>query len=191
MPEYVRDKLYERLFQPWVLPPPEWSKANEDWVRVDTITRLPWHGRVLDFGAGDGTLAAMVCSRNPLVFRVDLVEHDHTQVTRAMLRWKDWPLFENNKWRENEFDGALCCEVLEHLTEKDAEAVLLDIKKALRPDAQFCVTVPCAGGSREHYPGHIRSFPQFALRDELDRLGFGKVVEAKIDNLWWMAVCLA
>lgn len=191
MSEYVPDRLYERLFQPWRFRAPDWPLCQEDWTRVDTITRFPWCGSLVDFGSGDGTLAAMVCSRNPLVYRVELVEQDASQTMKALHRWKEWPLYEAHNWTTLDYDGALCCEVLEHLTPEEGERVLLDIKRALKPGAMICATVPCAGGSRDMYPGHIRSFDEFALRDELDRLGFGKIVSFRIDRIWYGVTALA
>jgi 2-polyprenyl-3-methyl-5-hydroxy-6-metoxy-1,4-benzoquinol methylase len=195
--DYAPDHLYERLFQPWTLPESEWPLCKEDWARVDAVTRLPWKGHLLDFGAGDGTLAAMVCSRNPLVRRIHCYEADEERIGRAQSLWDnetEWPLdFDLPPITVGHFDGALCCEVLEHLKKKDARDVLSEIHSAMKPGAMLCVTVPKAGGSREKYPGHIRSFTAMDLMACLRNAGFTKFSggEANISDIWWMAVCHA
>ena len=121
--EYVPDRLYQRLFQSWTLPESEWPECKQDWSRVDAVCALPWKGTIIDFGSGDGTLAAMVCSRNPLVGFVAGVEQDIEQRSAANNLWlgRGWnvqayPTIGN---RQRQFDGALCCEVLEHLTPEE------------------------------------------------------------------------
>jgi 2-polyprenyl-3-methyl-5-hydroxy-6-metoxy-1,4-benzoquinol methylase len=193
--EYVPDKLYQRLFQPATLPAPDWALAREDWARVDAISWLPWKGSLLDFGSGDGTLAAMVCSRNPLVYRVELVEQDAAQTAKALLRWKDWPLHETHNWTTLEYDGALCCEVLEHLTPDAGHQVLCDIKRVLKPGAMLCVTVPNVAGPRATYPGHIREFDISQFARTVADAGFtiedGDAIGGKIIPVWFMAVARA
>ncbi len=189
---YVPDRLYERLFAPWKLRSAEWPLCKEDWARVDAITRLPWAGSLLDFGAGDGTLAAMVCSRNPAVTRIDMVESDSAQATKALLRWKEWPLFEAHQWLERRYDGALCCEVLEHMDAKQAHVTLQRIHRVLRPGGTLCVTVPHRGGSRADYPGHVRQFVRYSLGEDLEHAGFTlESTGGLIGNIWLLALARA
>lgn len=195
--DYVPDKLYERLFKPWDLHPSEWPLCKEDWERVDAVTRLPWRGNLLDFGAGDGTLAAMVCSRNPNVQEVTCLEQDTFQHSKAYRLWAEWPLrfFAHGCRWEQYFDGALLCQTLEHLTPEDGMGVLNDIKKALKPGGLFCVTVPHSAGPRASYPGHIREFNAATLRADLEEAGFtvddGDTIGGKIIPVWILAVCHA
>lgn len=190
-PEYVPDRLYERLFQPWTLPESEWPLCREDWARVDAITRLPWWGTLLDFGAGDGTLAAMVCSRNRAVDRVYCVEQDEAQLDKQVVLWGEWPLRQKRPSYLascEPHDGALCCEVLEHMTQEEGHQVLCDIKRVLKPGAILCVTVPEYRGSRAEYPGHIRKFSIGELSDDLLRAGFKTMDEERITgDIWLMA----
>jgi 2-polyprenyl-3-methyl-5-hydroxy-6-metoxy-1,4-benzoquinol methylase len=198
------DQLYARLFQPWTLPEEDWPLCQEDWQRVDAITRLPWTGRVVDFGAGDGTLGAFVMSRNPRT-SVLAVEQDETQRTAIRKRWPDHPWVSvvhdlseihhvvmpcpcDSKW-----DGAICCEVLEHLTPDDGHQALCDIKRVLKPGAMLCVTVPHLNRSRAHHPGHIRFFNADLLCDAVTQAGFSPTevgdIEGRRDLPWiW---CLA
>jgi 2-polyprenyl-3-methyl-5-hydroxy-6-metoxy-1,4-benzoquinol methylase len=192
-PEYVPDHLYERLFTPWVLPESEWPLCKEDWARVDAVTALPWTGWVLDFGSGDGTLAAMVRARNPLVSGVQLVEKDDEQRVLAYNRWLDWVC--NKTEPPHEYDGALCCEVLEHMTPEEGHQVLCNIKRVLKPGGMLCVTVPNQAGPRATYPGHIREFTVAELARTITDAGFtvkdGDAIGGKIIPVWFMAVARA
>ena len=194
MPEYVPDHLYERLFQPWTLPRDEWALCEEDWARVDAITRLPWRGKILDFGGGDGTLAAMVCSRNPFVVGVHGIDADDAQNAACRKRWGGWPITRDRFPAPLAgYDGALCGEVLEHLTPEDGHLVLTGIKRELAPGAMLCVTVPYADGPRAEYPGHIRTFTWKQLGSTLRDAGFtlDEMRSRDISTIWLMAVCHA
>jgi 2-polyprenyl-3-methyl-5-hydroxy-6-metoxy-1,4-benzoquinol methylase len=200
-PEYVPDHLYERLFQPWTLPESEWPLCKEDWARVDAITALPWEGHLLDFGAGDGTLGALVCSRNPRVEGMKLIECDDERYARARALWFDWPIVPGNFSAAMEsgwgqiYDGALCCEVLEHMTPDEGHKVLCDIKRVLKPGAMLCVTVPNQAGPRAAYPGHVREFTVAELARTVADAGFtiedGDAIGGKIIPVWFMAVARA
>ena len=177
----VPDRLFSRLFQPWTLPESEWPLCKEDWSRVDAICDLPWTGRVLDFGSGDGTLAAMVCARNPLVMFVDGIDtypnyRARTQWAKSRMlgRWSRIPALRAH------YDCALCCEVLEHLTPEEGHAALVAIKAVLKPKGFLCVTVPYRGGSRAIYPGHIRTFSKTSLMNDVRAAGFRGVSEYTI-----------
>jgi hypothetical protein len=197
--DYVPDHLYERLFQPWTLPEAEWPLCKEDWARVDAITRLPWKGQIVDVGAGDGTLGAMVCSRNPLVSDWIPSERDPESLNAIFRCWAGWPLHCSctggaPRWTTKRFlDGALCCEVLEHLNDKDGREILSDLKRVMKPGAMLCVTVPWESGSRAVYPGHIRQFSWALLGKELREAGFTLDEKLSIDikGIWLMAVCHA
>lgn len=195
-PDYVPDHLFMRLFTPWLLPGNERALCAEDWARVNAITTLPWWGELLDFGSGDGTLAAMVCSRNPAVEKVYCVEKDDALIDLSL---KIWPfhtqLRHKHRITESDFDGALCCEVLEHLTPEEGHKVLCDIKRVLKPGAMLCVTVPNQAGPRAAYPGHVREFTVAELARTVADAGFtitdGDAIGGKVIPVWFMAVARA
>jgi SAM-dependent methyltransferase len=172
--DYVPDKLFARLFQPWTLPEAEWPLCREDWERVNLIASLPWMGTLLDFGAGDGTVAAMVCSRNPRVKGILCVEQDVTLRDRAWFWHRQfWPIrVEPTLPTEGTYDGALCCEVLEHLTSAAGVLLLKDIHAVLKPGGMLCVTVPHKARSRATYPGHITDFTTDRLLEVVRAAGF-------------------
>lgn len=176
--EYVPDRLCQRLFQPWTLPKDEHPLCREDWRRVDAICdAVEWHGMIMDFGCGDGTLAAMVCSRNPSVWRVDGFDLDANQVRKARGMWTQWPA----KFQHvtavagvpaGIYDGALCCEVLEHVDEAKGLDILQQIRGVLKPGGALLVTVPNGIGARADYPGHVRTFDRVSLAESVKRAGF-------------------
>jgi 2-polyprenyl-3-methyl-5-hydroxy-6-metoxy-1,4-benzoquinol methylase len=194
--EIVRDHLYERLFRPWALPKAEWPLCPQDWARVDAITALSWSGRVLDVGSGDGTLAAMIASRNPNVSEIVCVEPDWDQQTRIIDLWMatGWPLNTIDTMDRADagpYDCLLCAEVIEHTDEDEALALLARARKLLKPGALCCVTVPHCKGSRADYPGHVRRFDSAILRNELEAAGLDVEWISGIDGIWLMAVAHA
>jgi SAM-dependent methyltransferase len=155
--DHIPDRLYDRLFRPWALPASVWPLCKEDWQRVYAVCAHPWAGDVLDVGSGDGTLAALVCSRNPLVGRMTCVEPDGAQRARGLLRWAGWPitwLAELPEAVASPFDGLLCCEVLEHVSRATGIDLLTRAVRLCRPGARVCVTTPDSTGSRAVFPGH-------------------------------------
>lgn len=193
-PEYVPDHLYARLFKPWILPESEWPLCREDWQRVDAICALPWKGHLLDVGSGDGTLAAMVLSRNPLAECVTAIEPDRHQHERALRHWGAWKIGMRADIPAGPFDGALCCEVLEHLTPDDGLALLTQIKAACKPGAMVCLTVPYDLGTRADYPGHVRRFHDNTFLTLIEAAGLSLMGYQAIpqgEPIWLMAVCHA
>jgi SAM-dependent methyltransferase len=204
MNQNIPDHLFSRLFQPWTLPESEWPLCKEDWARVDAITALPWQGRVLDVGSGDGTLGAMVVARHPEVEYIQRIEPDPQQIPQTgWMCGRYWPVSTSfHACLERHFDGALCCEVLEHLTPEAGLALLKQIKTACKPGARVCVTVPCCDGSRAHYPGHIRLFEQEAIELVIKKSGLrldwcggvftpGVFTTYPAPPIWWMVSCHA
>lgn len=193
--DYVPDHLYERLFQPWKLSAVELPLCKEDWQRVDAITALPWAGMLMDFGAGDGALAAMVMSRNPAVKTVWAVERDKSQWRRIYKRWEDWRIYVTDAIYGRAYDGVLCCEVLEHLSAEDGHDALCRIREAMKPGGMLCVTVPHAAGPRATYPGHVRQFTASELKHTLNAAGFvvddGDTIGGKDVPVWLMALAHA
>lgn len=198
--DYVPDRLYARLYQPWTLPESEWPLAKEDWDRVMAITALPWHGRVLDVGSGDGTLSALLCSRNPKVSDVACFEPDIAQGNRMLEFW-GWRWKKLGRYDEfphdypGPFDCALCAEVLEHLTPEDGAALLKQIRGVMQPGGMLVVTTPIPGGSRAVYPGHINVMGYPRLRSMLHAAGFdareSEYIPARGDAIWLLVVAHA
>ena len=196
---YVPDHLFARLFLPRTLPESEHPLCREDWARVKAICALPWHGRLLDVGSGDGALAGMVCGLNALVTHIDCYEPDPVQKdvwNPFVYGWMiDWHVGMFKPKEGVAYTGALCCEVLEHVSPSDGLQILSNIKQACAPGAMICVTVPFSGGSRATYPGHIQKFTGDSLRAMLINAGLGEprlsFIRPNPDKhaTWIMAVC--
>lgn len=162
--ESVPDRLYERLFTPRALPQEDWPLCREDWARVEFVSGLAWRGQILDVGSGDGTLGAMVAARNPLVRYVRGVETHLGSIKKAQHLWADQTMTASADWPDGPlFHGALCCEVLEHLSVADGDALLKRIKSQMLPGAMVLVTVPHEYGSRASYTGHVTRYDAVSL----------------------------
>jgi predicted SAM-dependent methyltransferase len=128
------------------------------------------------------------------VEKVVCVEKDDAQIDLAQ---KLWPFHTHLRWKHvicgEDYDGALCCEVLEHMAPEDGHKILRDIKRVLKTGAMLCVTVPWESGSRAVYPGHITMFSWALLGKMLREAGFtlDEKQSTDIKGIWLMAVCHA
>ncbi len=150
---------------------------------------------VLDVGAGDGRVSAMLLQRGHAIIGLDWAVGPlrdfpgHRVVCDLRARW---PL-------RTRVDGAICCEVLEHLTDKEAESVIDQLSAFTMKG--FLVTVPanedlrlltvtCPNcSSPYHIYGHVRSFPDYRAIDRLvGRKGtLNRHVVAGRRASWWLA----
>jgi SAM-dependent methyltransferase len=173
---YVPDRLYDRLFRPWKLPIEDRALCVEDWWRVAYVCAVPHAGSMVDIGSGDGTLAAMVCSRRPDVTHMLCVEPDDRQAALIGERWKGWPIWQvvahTLEIPDARHDGVLLCEVLEYCTLADGVALLAEAARIVRPGGRLTVTVPDPQGSRAIYPGHITLLNADQWRPLLADAGF-------------------
>src|SRR4051795_13597037 len=131
----------------------------------------------LDFGVGDGRLAAEIEATR-------LVGVDVSQVAldRARKRLPDAELVlvepdEPLPFADNEFDLVTCIETLEHM--RDVQLALSEIRRVLRPGGRLALTTPASARWRVLFRGvehpfspHIRSFTRRSLRTILEAMGF-------------------
>jgi len=139
-----------------------------------TLALVPdtWHS-VIDVGCGDGRVSSSLLKRGCRVVGIDWSSDSvarfpgekHVCDIRA-----EWPISEM-------FDGAICCEVLEHLTPADAARVITQIRTHVRKG--FLLTVParevleentvaCCQCRRDyHVWSHIQRFDEFG---DVDRM---------------------
>jgi SAM-dependent methyltransferase len=96
------------------------------------------------------------------------------------------------------FDKVICAEVLEHIPEY--QAVLLEIKRVLKPGGQFATSVPrfgpewiCWQLSDEYHEvpgGHVRIFRKRALRETIEAIDMVCYDEHWAHGLhspyWWL-----
>ncbi len=128
---------------------------------------------IVDVGAGDGRISNILISRGVKIVGVDWsaesLKHFSGQKIVTDIR-SSWPTVDV-------FDGAICAEVLEHLTSDDTSQVLKNIRHHVR--SGFLITVPANEelsvnmmschecGSNFHIWGHLRAFNSFEDVDEM------------------------
>lgn len=127
-----------------------------------------------------GTLLDVGCGQMPYK---TLVTSFPSQVTQYIgLDFEENPIHKNNPdivWQQgkipladNAIDCILCTEVLEHCS--NPKAVLLEIKRVLKPGGLFFFTVPFLWPLHEVPYDHYRYTP-FALESLLNQSGFAQI----------------
>ena len=157
------------------------------------FSRLP-PGRVLDFGGGQGEIAAMVQARGHDVTVMDL-DAEHLEVARASgLKTIQGDEDALDDMKET-FDYAILSHVVEHV-QCPHEKLLPRIHNRLKPGGKAVVAVPNVARLRNraglwlgHFSDgmvyqHVRFFTQFTLRSELTKGGFRVVEEIPFSYDW-------
>jgi ubiquinone/menaquinone biosynthesis C-methylase UbiE len=144
---------------------------------VDFVGSLAPADRALDFGVGDGRVAAEIETIKLVGADVSQVALDRatTRLPQAelVLVEPDQPL----PFADNEFDLVTAIETLEHV--RDVQLALSEIRRVLRPGGRLALTTPASARWRllfrgvEHpFSPHIRSFTRRSLRTTLETMGF-------------------
>lgn len=144
-------------------------------IRIrETADLVPSHWlHVVDVGCGDGRVSRELIARGHKVFGIDWsnnsLKHFQGEKMVCDIR-KAWPM-------EMHFDGAICCEVLEHLSPSEAAQVVQQIQANTRLGCLVTVPacepyranlVPChACGKDYHIWGHRQVFGNFG---DVDRM---------------------
>ncbi len=119
-------KKYERC---WSVPEYRKYSPGANMVRPFLEIVNPWHGRVIDFGCGDGQASVKLAD---LGFKV--VGVDHVDARRKGKR--KYHFIQKNLW--DPFDDGLraeygfCCDVMEHIPEEKVDDVLKNILSCVR-----------------------------------------------------------
>lgn len=140
----------------------------------ETVAMVPtdWR-RVVDVGCGDGRVSRELIRRGFAVVGIDWsaksVAHFPGETRVCDIR-ECWPFSEP-------FDGAICCEVLEHLGPDEAAKVVANLKAFCRQG--FLITVPArevisanvaicqACGKEYHVWGHCQRFNSYEDVDDM------------------------
>jgi SAM-dependent methyltransferase len=137
---------------------------------VDEIVAAgPGHGRILDFGAGIGTLARGMRARG---FNVDCVEPDAAQ--RAEVEAAGFRCYTGiADVPASTYDYIYSSNVLEHID--DDVAALRALHRTLKPAGTLLLYVPAFGilfTINDKVLGHHRRYTGKMLRERLTRAGF-------------------
>jgi SAM-dependent methyltransferase len=135
---------------------PHWSYAPIYARKLAWLDRLfegiPREARILDVGAGEGSMVERYRGRGYDVLGVDSAYESET-VRRADLL--------SLPFEAESFDVALCLDVLEHVELLDQEKAISEIARVMRPGARLFLTVPNLA--------HLHSRLRFLLTGKLTR----------------------
>lgn len=148
-------------------------------------------GTVLDFGAGDGDLVALLLERG---YRVSAYEPSEVRQKALTSRFDQHPQFGGivGSADARAFDAVILCEVIEHILDEEFDNVLRRVERLTAPDGVVIITTPNnedleLGMSYDpltntvfHKWQHVRSFTAQSLAETVRRYGFDEVVTHQI-----------
>ncbi len=152
---------------------------------------LPMSSKILDFGAGDGDLAKLLCARNLKVAAYE-PSAERAQLLEAKMAGIDF-LGIVNADSNAAFDVVLMIEVIEHILDEDLDDCLKHICSLMRPGGMLIVTTPnnedldlnmvyCPiSNTLFHRWQHVRSFTQQSLVHLLQKFGLREIVTHQIE----------
>ena len=162
-----------------VIPPTPWGETEirgpvhlfrERLMLRMFLPMLSRGGRVLDAGCGSGSLAMDLCKAG---FRVDAVEFSSAfseMVRHKMARYGSESRLTIQRasvtelpFDDGEFDGLVCGEVLEHVTEDQGGdlAALREFSRVLKPGAPCVATAPLnpkLWDRSDEWAGHVKRY---------------------------------
>lgn len=137
---------------------------------------------ILDIGAGTGALVKELEKKNFKAFGIDPVPKN-AKVQKGSIGKTGFP--------RNSFNTIFCSEVIEHLSNRQIDEGIIEIKKVLIENGNLIITVPfdedlednsftCPNcNHRFHKFGHLQSFTKERIRLLLEENGF-KIIFLKI-----------
>ena len=146
--------------------------------------------RVLDVGCGSGVFANRLAELGAQVTAVDSnaesVEYGERVFARDNLKFRRG-LLDELGLPDHSFDSAVCLEVVEHVQPAQTDALLADLRRALRPGGRLLLTTPNYRGlwplvewASDRFGDnapmregrHITFFHRARLREHLESAGF-------------------
>jgi SAM-dependent methyltransferase len=143
------------------------------------IDKLPRIKRILDIGFGDGFLLKILSDKYD-VYGIDFIE-ENISMTQKSTGLGDRLKFGNISkipFEDNYFDLVISTEMFEHLSEKEMESGLEEIKRVLKQNGYLIATTPynedlckkttcCPNcGCKFHIWGHQQSFNDSNLKSK-------------------------
>jgi 2-polyprenyl-3-methyl-5-hydroxy-6-metoxy-1,4-benzoquinol methylase len=104
---------------------------------------------ILDAGCGSGMLAALLARDNPSI-RVTGVDNNDQAISFCRGQWKDLPnirfiqsqIDDLGQLKDESFDGIAFLEVIEHIAEQQAQNVLAEFYRLLKPNGKLVISTP-------------------------------------------------
>jgi SAM-dependent methyltransferase len=139
------------------------------WLADTAVRHMPREGRILDFGAGTGTLTRLLQARG---LNILAMEPDATQAAQLSQRGLD-VVSDLSEVAESSLAGIVTFNVLEHI--EDDVSVMQALRNRLRPGGRLMVYVPAFPllySSMDRKVGHVRRYRRQALVSRLQQCGF-------------------
>jgi len=128
-------------FVPWAKEP---AVAYEHLHRYLWVSTLVTGKRVLDLASGEGYGANFLAERAGSVLGVDIdpsaVQHAAAKYLKPNLQFLQGSITSVPVPESGSFDVIVCFEAIEHI--EDQEALMLEVRRLLRPDGVFVVSTP-------------------------------------------------
>ncbi|MCK1422384.1 glycosyltransferase [Bradyrhizobium sp. 182] len=159
---------------------------------------LPKHGRILDFGAGDGHLLRFMAQRGLTVAGYEPSKGRAANLQRVLENFDGFLGVVGDDSAET-FDVVIMSEVIEHVLDEVLDATLDRLARFVRPGGMLVITTPnnedldldmayCpVSNLLFHRWQHVRSLDQSSLKTLLSRFGFDEVVTHQVgfdDNIF-------
>ena len=147
--------------------------------------------KILDVGCGSGVFASRMTELGAKVTAVDsnkkVVDYGTEHFARDGLEFR-LGLLDELDLADDSYDAAACLEVVEHVFAEQADKLLADLRRILRPGGRLLMTTPNYRGlwplvewasdrfGKRHHPlregRHINFYHRARLRADLERAGF-------------------
>lgn len=182
--------------------PPEWERryfpvrtkeALHDARRELVRTELPPAERILDLGGlhpkrREGALLAMGYPHRPRLIWIQEQPNAsnwlglpdgfrHVAEGGTEVRYSFGSMTRLDRFADESFDLVWSGQSIEHVTEEDADRVLAECFRVLRPGGHLCLDTPNRGLTRLLYEGynhpeHKREYYPHEMREKLEKMGF-------------------
>ena len=153
---------------------------------------MPREGRILDFGAGNGDLAKLMCERGLSVACYEPSEELRKPIETNLASMKGFiGCIDANS--DETFDLVVLTEVIEHILDEDLDFTLKKLHSFVKPGGTIIVTTPnnenlelgkCLCPMCEtlfHRWQHVRSFTAETLQSLFSSYGFEQVVTHRLE----------
>jgi 2-polyprenyl-3-methyl-5-hydroxy-6-metoxy-1,4-benzoquinol methylase len=116
-------------------------------ISIDTLN-LELHDHILDYGAGDGYLASVLCGlKHQYITCFEPMKVQYDQMKYLLSDTNDIVLSNTLlELKNKKYDKLFCLEVLEHLPDTHLNIAIDNIYHLLEDNGKALITVPCESG---------------------------------------------